>query len=107
MNEHGQKEDILRIIKEIEQDPKATQRVLSDRLGMSLGKTNYILKELIKRGLIRVGHFTINPGKLRKINYILTKAGLENKVSLVKHFLKIKKTEYDVLKKEWDELRGK
>ena len=38
--------------KEIEANPVATQRVVSKKLGISLGKTNYILKELIKRGFV-------------------------------------------------------
>ena len=42
MNEHiGQEENLL-IIKEIENNPAATQRTLSQKIGISLGKTNYL-----------------------------------------------------------------
>jgi EPS-associated MarR family transcriptional regulator len=107
MSEQFPKEEILRIFKEIEQDPEATQRVLALKLGISLGKTNYILKELIKRGLVKVKHFTDNPGKLRKINYMLTKEGFERKIFLIKHFLEKKEAEFSILKREWEELLAK
>jgi DNA-binding Lrp family transcriptional regulator len=68
MIEQPPKEEILHIIKEIEIDPSATQRALSGRLGISLGKTNYFLKELIKKGVIKVKNFSTRPGKLGKIN---------------------------------------
>jgi len=94
------REDSLFIIREIETDPRATQRTISKSLGISLGKTNYLLKELIKRGLIKAKSFTDNPGKLKKINYLLTEKGFDEKLRLLEHFLKRKETEYNILKNE-------
>jgi len=96
----SQKEETFFIFKELEANPSATQRELSIRLNISLGKTNYLLRELILRGFIKVKNFTGNPGKLKKINYLLTEKGLEEKFRLLQHFLQIKETEYNKLKQE-------
>ncbi|MFH1508110.1 MAG: MarR family EPS-associated transcriptional regulator [Candidatus Omnitrophota bacterium] len=101
------KEENLFIIKEIESNPASTQRTLSGKLGISLGKTNYLLKELIKKGLVEVQNFSNNPDKLKKINYILTTKGFEHKIQLMYYFLKIKEIEYNLLKKECEELDSK
>ena len=107
MIEQPPKEEILHIIKEIESNPAATQRALSGKLGISLGKTNYLMKELIKKGVIKVKNFSNNPGKIGKINYILTKNGFKHKVELMYHFLEKKEREYLYLKQECEELDAK
>ena len=104
----SQKEETLFIIKELEVNPSATQRDLSTSLNISLGKTNYLLRELIMRGFVKSRNFTDNPGKLKKINYLLTEKGLEEKLRLLKHFLQIKELEYNKLKQEMESsLNGK
>jgi len=95
-------EEALSIIKEIETNPAATQRAVSKKLGISLGKTNYLLRELIQKGIIKGESFSANPGKMGKVSYLLTPKGLEEKLRLTYHFLKIKEAEYNDLKKEWD-----
>ena len=104
MNEHTPKEEILHIIKEIENNSAATQRVLSGKLGISLGKTNYLLKALIKKGIIKYKIFSSNPDKMRKIQYGLTKKGIEERVKLIQYFLKIKEEEYNKIRQEWEGL---
>jgi len=99
------KEENLIIIKEIESNPAATQRDLSKRLSVSLGKVNYLIKELIKKGLIEVKNFSSNPGKLTKVHYHLTKAGLEYKITITQHFLKEKEEEYNHMKQDWEKLK--
>lgn len=100
MTEQLLKEENLRIFKEIERNPSATQRAISLKLGISLGKTNYLFKELIKKGLIKAKSFSGNASKLKTINYILTKEGLKTKIDLLNHFLTIKEREYYQLKQE-------
>lgn len=108
MTEQPQKEETLFIFKELEANPNTTQRDLSSRLNISLGKINYLLRELILNGFIKAKNFTGNPGKLRKINYILTEKGLEEKFSLLQHFLQRKEAEYNKLKQEMEHsLNGK
>lgn len=104
MNEQPQKEEILFIFKELETNPSATQRDLSSSLNISLGKTNYLLRELILRGFVKAKNFTDNPGKLKKIRYILTEKAIEEKLRLIKHFLQIKEAEYNKLKQEMEYL---
>ena len=105
MIEHAQ-EEALFVIKEIETNPATTQRAVSKKLGISLGKTNYLLKELILKGLIKGESFSVNPGKLRKISYLLTAKGFEEKMRLMQHFLKKKEAEYRALKGEWEKSNG-
>jgi len=102
MTEQPQKEETLFIFNELEANPNATQRDISSRLNISLGKTNYLLRELILKGFIKVKSFTGNPGKLRKIHYLITEKGLEEKFRLLQHFLQIKEAEYNKLKQESD-----
>ncbi len=92
------KEENLIVIKEIEIKPLVTQRELSAKLSISLGKVNYLLKELTKKGLIEVKNFTDSPGKLNKLQYYLTKKGLEYKINVTRHFLKEKEAQYNYLK---------
>ena len=96
------KEEALSIINEIEANPVITQRAVSKKLGISLGKTNYILKELIKKGVIKGESFSANPGKLKKVSYLLTPQGFEQKMRLTYHFLKKKEAEYKMLKEWWE-----
>jgi len=102
MTEQSPTEETLFIFKELETNPNTTQRDLSARLNISLGKTNYLLRELILRGFIKAKNFTGNPGKLNKIRYFLTEKGLEEKFRLLQHFLKIKEVEYNQLKQEME-----
>jgi EPS-associated MarR family transcriptional regulator len=104
MFEHPPKEETLHIIRHIEAEPTLTQRQLSDRLGISLGKTNYLLNALIEKGLIKAKNFTTKPGKISKIHYYLTKEGLEHKMHLMELFLKKKEEEYSRMKQEWEKI---
>ncbi len=104
MTEQPQKEETLFILKELEANPNTTQRDISTRLNISLGKTNYLLREFILKGFIKVKNFTSNPEKLRKIHYLLTEKGLEEKFRLLQHFLQRKEEEYNKLKQEMDYL---
>jgi len=108
MTEQPQTEETLFIFKELEANPNTTQRDLSSRLNISLGKTNYLLRELILKGFIKSKNFTGNSGKIKKINYFLTEKGLNEKFRLLKHFLQIKEVEYNKLKQEMEHsLNGK
>ncbi|MCP4650680.1 MAG: MarR family EPS-associated transcriptional regulator [PVC group bacterium] len=104
MSEHKLNEDTLKIIKEIESCSTLNQRFLSTKLGISLGKTNYLLKELIKKGLVKIHNFSHGKNKIIKVGYSLTPKGIEERLRLTYHFLKRKELEYDQLKKEWEDM---
>ena len=97
--------DHLNILRNITNSDKIRQRKLDSKLGFSLGKLNYCLKSLKKKGFIKVGNFNKNKNRfnpLSKANYlyILTPKGLILKTKLTIKFMKIKIQEYDELKKE-------
>jgi EPS-associated MarR family transcriptional regulator len=105
MNEHIQNEEILNLFKEIDSSPESTQRSLSQKLNISLGKTNYLLRALIKRGLISIKNFSAKEGKINKVKYTLTKEGFEERLRLAQHFLERKDNEYIRARKEWEDLQ--
>lgn len=104
MNEHIIKEEILNILRILSSDNNLTQRDLSTHLGFSLGKTNYLLKSLAQKGLLKIKNFTCKDNKLKKVKYLLTKKGLREKLKLTYYFLKKKENEYKRLKKELKDL---
>ena len=94
-------EDHFEVLRKIQNRPNSTQRELSEELGFSLGKLNYCLKALKKKGLIKIENFKKNPKKLNYF-YVLTPAGLSQKTKLTINFMKRKMKEYDELKRELD-----
>ena len=96
MDERQDHYDLLRKIKE---RPVSTQRELASELGFSLGKLNYCLKSLKKKGHIKLKNFQNNKNKINYA-YILTPKGLAIKTKLTVNFMKRKMKEYDELAKE-------
>jgi hypothetical protein len=82
-----------------------TQRQISLHAGMSLGLTNLILKRLARTGYIKVSQLTP-----KKISYILTRKGLEEKakksyhyvIKVVKQMSEIKKNIQNILINEYN-----
>ena len=94
-----QEQDHFEVLRKIEKLPQASQRDLAKELGFSLGKLNYCLKALKKKGFIKIENFKKNPKKINYF-YILTPAGISEKTKLTINFMKRKMEEYDELKKE-------
>ena len=92
----------LDILRQLNKNPGASQRDLADKIGISLGKINYLLNELVKKGLIKVDNFSKNKSKINYI-YLLTPKGISAKLSLTIKFMKRKLREYDELKKDLNE----
>ncbi len=99
-----QKEGVLDLLFEIDKNPTATQRELSSRINISLGKTNYLLNSLVDKGILKINNFSRNNGKLHKVRYIITKKGFQEKIRLAYYFLKKKEQEYVTIKRFWDDL---
>ena len=93
------KQDYLNVMRKITNKPEASQRELAEELGFSLGKLNYCLKELKKKGLIKLKNFKKNNKKINYI-YILTPSGISAKTKLTFNFMQRKMQEYEELKKE-------
>ena len=96
-------EEILSMLREINDSPSTTQRELSARLGISLGKVNFLLRALIEKGLVKVGNFKKSKNKPAYL-YQLTPHGIEEKTRITYHFLKRKMKEYEQLEKEIERL---
>lgn len=95
----------LRLLNLLEQNPAWTQRQIADALGVSLGKTNYCLRALKDKGLIKWGNFSQNPNKLQYM-HLLTPKGIAQKVQLTAHFLRRKEREFEELKSDIARLRA-
>ena len=93
-----------KILKILEANPEISQRDLARALGISLGRTNFCLKALIERGLLKATNFRNSSNKLAYM-YFLTPKGLEEKSVVTARFLKIKMQEYANLEAEIEELR--
>lgn len=93
-------QDSLEILRKIQKKPKSSQRELADILGFSLGKLNYCLRALQKKGLIKIKSFKKQEQKIDYMSYVLTPKGVSTRIKLTVNFMKRKMQEYDELKKE-------
>jgi len=84
----------LQFLKEIEQNPKVSQRELSNKFGIALGVTNACIKRMARRGVIRLKGFPP-----RRIAYYLTPKGFTEKSKLMLHFLSYNIQHYAEMKK--------
>ncbi len=95
----------LRILKTVSAEPDISQRQLAVRLGVSLGKTNFLIKALLEKGLLKAGNFRRAENKFKYV-YLLTPKGFGEKVRLTRAYLARKEAEYEALKTEIAELKG-
>ena len=72
-------------------------------MSISLGKFNYCLSELLKKGFVKMERFTSSHNKAAYM-YILTPQGLEEKVRVTAAFLHYKQEEFTEIKKQIEEL---
>ena len=93
------------VIKLIEQDPEISQRELSKKLGVSLGKVNYCLRALMDKGWVKAKNFKNSQNKMA-YRYLLTPHGMQEKTSLTMSFLKRKLVEHEELQREIESLRS-
>jgi len=93
-----------KILKLLQEDPHISQRALAEVLGVSLGKTNYCLKALIGRGLVKAKNFR-NSNNKAAYAYFLTPGGIEEKARITIRFLKRKMAEHETLEREIIALR--
>jgi EPS-associated MarR family transcriptional regulator len=76
-----------------------TQTTIAQELTMAIGKVNYIANALLEKGFIKAGNF-VNAENKKKYKYLLTEKGLDEKITITKKFIKIKKTEYEKMQRE-------
>ena len=96
-------ENVLEALRVLEKHPELSQRQLAKELGISLGKTHYILNSLIDVGLVKVDNFKRSDNKLGYA-YLLTPRGFVEKANVTKRFLLRKQREYKALERQISDL---
>jgi len=96
-------ESLFNALRELSKNGEVSQRELSKKMGISLGKVNYLVNELIKRNYIKVKTYK-NARNRETFKYILTPKGEAEKKRQIKIYLKKKTEEIERLKKEIKEL---
>jgi EPS-associated MarR family transcriptional regulator len=104
LSEPLHEESHLKVLRLLESDPSLSQRELSQALGVSLGKTNYCIRALLDKGLIKMQNFRNSDNKLAYA-YLLTPAGITAKADLTRRFLTLKQREYETLRQEIERLQ--
>ncbi|MCE4538186.1 MarR family EPS-associated transcriptional regulator [Pelomonas sp. P7] len=85
-------------------DPESSQRQVASALGISVGRTNYLLKALLEKGFVKVRNFRRSDNKLAYA-YVLTPSGLSEKVRLTRAFIQRKELEFERLQQVIAELK--
>lgn len=88
----------------LEAKPGLSQRDVARELGISLGKVNYCLRALIKKGWVKVSRFTNSQHKSAYM-YLLTPSGVEEKAIMTLQFLQAKVREYEALRAEINQMQ--
>ena len=92
------------LLSEIEREGKQSQRDLANRIGLSLGKTNFLLKSLVKVGWVKVNNFRRSDNKLGYA-YVLTPIGVVKKMAITKRWLMKKEQEFSALQSEIESIK--
>ena len=83
----------LRVLDEIERNPRISQRELSRRMGVSLGLTNLLVRKMARKAWIKIR--TV-PG--RRLLYALTPRGIAEKFRKTRDFLQLSLHYYSHMK---------
>ena len=98
-------EEQLNILRFLEKKPESNQRLIANELGFSLGKLNYCLTALRKKGLVKIKNFRRNDNKLSYL-YLLTPKGINKKTILTINFLQKKSKEYEEIQNEYNKIKN-
>ena len=99
MNNSTEREIHYKLLKLLASEANLSQREMARRMGISLGKTNYVLTELANKGIIKIKRFK-SAGTKAPYIYMLTSHGLEEKAKITLKFLKRKLSEYEEIKRQ-------
>lgn len=105
MIEQNLQHDHFLLLQEINSSPLLTQRTISSKLGISLGKTNQLISQFIKKGLIGAKSLNEIPAGKKKMRYVLTAKGKKEFKYLLHVLLKVKENEYARLRQEWRKIK--
>jgi EPS-associated MarR family transcriptional regulator len=94
----------FRLMRLLEENPQLSQRDAARELGISLGKLNYCLHALVRKGWLKATRFKNSRNKSAYM-YLLTPRGIEEKASITVEFLRAKLHEYEQLRSEIEQLQ--
>jgi EPS-associated MarR family transcriptional regulator len=97
-------ESQFKALRELEKDNTLSQRDLSKKVGLSVGRVNYIINSLLKNGFIKAQRFKNSKNKIGYM-YILTPKGIRERIAQTQAFLQRKTMEYEQLRAEIEKLR--
>lgn len=97
-------ESQFKTLRELAKDGTLSQRDLSRRMGLSLGRVNYVINALLEKGYIKAERFKNAKNKAGYM-YILTPSGAAEKYRQTQEFLARKSVEFEMLKREIEQLR--
>ncbi len=97
-------ESQFKTLRELAMDGTLSQRDLSRRMGLSLGRVNYIVNALLRKGYIKANRFKNSKNKMAYM-YILTPKGIGVRVTHTYTFLQRKIDEFEKLKREIEILK--
>ncbi len=94
----------FRLLRLLQANPELSQRQLAESLGVSVGKVNYCLQALLKKGLLKMRNFRDSQNKLAYA-YYLTPKGAKEKMRATSEWLDIRMREYEAIQREIAELK--
>jgi EPS-associated MarR family transcriptional regulator len=97
MNSNFEQEIRYHLLQILSRESELSQRDMAERIGISLGKVNFCVSELAKRGFIEIIRFKSAKNKM-PYTYMLTPRGIQEKAILTVRFLKQKLVEYEEIK---------
>lgn len=93
-----------RLLRLLDGSPSISQREIAQHLGLSVGKTHYLLRALIEKGVVKVQSFNRSDNKIGYA-YYLTPRGFSEKAALTRRFFARKLAEYEALSRDIELLR--
>jgi EPS-associated MarR family transcriptional regulator len=95
----------LQVLRHVHRQGAGSQRELAAALGISLGKSNYIVRALLGRGWMKVMRFKNSDNKGRYL-YLVTPSGVAEKVRRTRAFVHASEERYLLLKQQLETLRA-
>jgi EPS-associated MarR family transcriptional regulator len=92
-------ESQFKTLRELAKDSTLSQRDLSKRVGLSVGRVNYLINSLLEKGYIRAKRFKNSKNKIGYM-YTLTPEGVSERIAQTQAFLQKKTEDYKRLRKE-------
>ena len=92
-------ESQFKTLRELARDGTLSQRDLSRKMGLSLGRVNYVINALLKEGYIKAERFKNSKNKVGYM-YKLTPKGVSEKLQQTQTFRARKSMEFEMLKQE-------